>query len=174
MKQWPRNRSVYFTRFWTYVFTGRPEKALAMIDDEPSRPTGVAVEDYTLYRVTAEAFVTTSPADVEDALRRNAAAASGQHSASTATPSARRAIAAARASPCASSKSAKVAVTSTDALSTGKSPTRERKSAPTLRAAADHRQVPSTISKLPARPSGDAARNCGFATLPDGVLGNSS
>lgn len=72
---WPRNLSIYFTRFWMNVFSGRADKALAIIDDTAARPTGVPVEDFVLYRAAALAFVTKDPADIAEALRRHGKAA---------------------------------------------------------------------------------------------------
>ena len=46
---WPRNTSVFFTRVWVYFETGRPQKALAMLDDRAQWPAGVltaAMRDY--------------------------------------------------------------------------------------------------------------------------------
>lgn len=73
-RQWPRNRSIYFNRFWLNLFTGRPEKALTIIDDTAGRPTGIVPEDFALYRMLAAAFIARDKTEIEAALAGNEAA----------------------------------------------------------------------------------------------------
>lgn len=65
---WPRNTSIYFTRVWVYLETGRPQMALALLDDRLQRPAGVPVDDFVVYRTAAVAFQTRTPEDIKIAL----------------------------------------------------------------------------------------------------------
>jgi len=65
---WPRNTSIYFTRVWVYLETGRPIQAAAMLDDRAQWPAGVPVDDFAVYRSAAIAFQTRKPEDVRAAL----------------------------------------------------------------------------------------------------------
>lgn len=73
-RQWPRNIPVFFSTFWFDLFSGHPEKALALIDDETGRPTGIDPQDFELYRAAAIAFITRKPEDIAKALGENIAA----------------------------------------------------------------------------------------------------
>ncbi len=65
---WPRNTSIYFTRVWVYLETGRPQQALALLDDRAQRPSGVPVDDFVVYRTAAQALQSRSADDVKAAL----------------------------------------------------------------------------------------------------------
>ncbi len=65
---WPRNTSVYFTRFWAFLESGRPRQALALIEDRALWPSGVPAEDFEIYRRIAIAFAWRDPADIAAAL----------------------------------------------------------------------------------------------------------
>ncbi|BCW88004.1 hypothetical protein sos41_11410 [Alphaproteobacteria bacterium SO-S41] len=65
---WPRNTSIFFTRVWVYFETGRPQRALAMLDDRAQWPAGVPVEDFAIYRAAAIALQTRTPEDIKTAL----------------------------------------------------------------------------------------------------------
>lgn len=38
MQSWPRHPAVWFSRLWTFAFTGRPERAQALLADRATRP----------------------------------------------------------------------------------------------------------------------------------------
>jgi DNA-binding winged helix-turn-helix (wHTH) protein/Flp pilus assembly protein TadD len=65
---WPRNTSIYFTRVWVYMESGRAQQALAMLDDRAQRPAGVPIDDFVVYRTAALAFYTRNSDDVKAAL----------------------------------------------------------------------------------------------------------
>lgn len=65
---WPRNVSVFFTRYWAFLETGRPRQALALVEDRTLWPAGVPAEDFEIYRRIAIAFAWRDPADIAAAL----------------------------------------------------------------------------------------------------------
>ncbi len=62
---WPRNRQIWFTRFWFDALRGRPERALAMIADRPGWPTQTDPAEIALCGRAAAAIASRAPADAD-------------------------------------------------------------------------------------------------------------
>jgi hypothetical protein len=75
---WPRNYTVWFSRFWLYVHTGRAREALTLSADQAGRPLGIPDWNFALNELAAQAFVSRDAADIERAVAAHRkAAASG-------------------------------------------------------------------------------------------------
>jgi tetratricopeptide (TPR) repeat protein len=72
---WPRNSSVWFTRFWLYARTGRGREALAMAEDRAMRPPGIPDWNFDVNVRCARALMTRASADIRAALDSNRQAA---------------------------------------------------------------------------------------------------
>jgi DNA-binding winged helix-turn-helix (wHTH) protein/tetratricopeptide (TPR) repeat protein len=75
MQYWPAHRFVRFARFTILAFTGRPSAALAMLDDEGTRPQVYSPASVALWRISLPALDQPSAANVASARVANLAAA---------------------------------------------------------------------------------------------------
>jgi DNA-binding winged helix-turn-helix (wHTH) protein len=75
LRLWPRNRGLWFSRFWIYTFSGRAAQAQLFGADVSARPVGIPVSDFDLCLVSARAMETGAPADIEAAAEVNLRAA---------------------------------------------------------------------------------------------------
>ncbi len=66
-ESWPRHYATWFARFYLFAFNGRAREALAMIDDQASRPTGIPDWNWAMTRLQAQAMLTQSKADIDAA-----------------------------------------------------------------------------------------------------------
>lgn len=64
MQYWPEHQIVRFARFTIYAYTGRPRAALAMLDDEKTRPQVYSPAAVALWRVSLAALDQRSPASI--------------------------------------------------------------------------------------------------------------
>lgn len=78
MQSWPNHRFVRFARFVIFAFTGRPQAALAMLDNPATRPQVYNDEAVALWRLGLAAIETPSPSSITrvqagyaDAVKRN-------------------------------------------------------------------------------------------------------
>ncbi|MGI8705141.1 MAG: winged helix-turn-helix domain-containing protein [Sphingomicrobium sp.] len=67
LQLWPRHPAVWNARLYIFAFTGRPDAALAMIDDRESRPTGFKGVSEERWRVSLRALQSRSAEDVSRA-----------------------------------------------------------------------------------------------------------
>lgn len=65
---WPRNRQIWFTRFYLSAFNGHPERALAMIANRSDWPMQTDPAEIALARRTAEALYSHSARDAGNVL----------------------------------------------------------------------------------------------------------
>jgi tetratricopeptide (TPR) repeat protein len=72
---YPTDLAVWFTRFYLLLHTGRAEQALAQGRNLAWRPREVPSGNIEIVMVVAQAAVTRRPADIDDAMRVNMAAA---------------------------------------------------------------------------------------------------
>ncbi len=70
MQRWPRVYTIWFSRYWLYVRTGRPQQALDMAARLP-RPSNIPPWNFELNDLNARAILTRAPADIERAVREN-------------------------------------------------------------------------------------------------------
>jgi DNA-binding winged helix-turn-helix (wHTH) protein len=75
MQYWPSHRNVRFARFIILAFTGRPQAALAMLNDAKTRPQDYSPEAISLWRVSLRALDEPTGAQVSAAHRANLQAA---------------------------------------------------------------------------------------------------
>ena len=75
MQFWPAHRSVRFARFTIYAFTGRPRAALAMLDNEKTRPQLYTPAAVSLWRVSLPALDQRTSASIATARKANLEAA---------------------------------------------------------------------------------------------------
>jgi DNA-binding winged helix-turn-helix (wHTH) protein/tetratricopeptide (TPR) repeat protein len=75
LETFPRSRPVWFTVFYFFMYTGRPEQALALGADVASRPLGVADSDFENVIASALAARSGDPSDVDRAVALNLQAA---------------------------------------------------------------------------------------------------
>lgn len=75
LQTWPRHPAVWFARFWTLAFTGRPAQAQAMLGDVAVRPPMPPPAKRVL-QLSLTALRSKSAADIEEAVSANLAAAS--------------------------------------------------------------------------------------------------
>lgn len=73
---WPRHPSVWNARMMMFAFTGRPDAALALLDEVKSRPAFLRAPGVDLWRVSLRALRSRSVRDVAVAKAANIAAAS--------------------------------------------------------------------------------------------------
>ena len=73
---WPRHPSVWNARMMMFAFTGRPDAALALLDEVRSRPAFLRAPGVDLWRVSLRALRSRSVRDVAVAKAANIAAAS--------------------------------------------------------------------------------------------------
>ncbi|WP_019833511.1 winged helix-turn-helix domain-containing protein [Sphingomonas sp. PR090111-T3T-6A] len=66
-QQWPRHVGTWFTRLLLLTYSGRAAAALAMVEDEEHRPTGLPDWDFNLSAAEARALMTRSKADIDAA-----------------------------------------------------------------------------------------------------------
>jgi len=64
----PRNAYVWFSRFYLYLFTGRADQALTIINDLDNRPTGIPDADFVPLTLVATALKTNDKTDVDKAV----------------------------------------------------------------------------------------------------------
>jgi tetratricopeptide (TPR) repeat protein len=74
MRLWPRVYTIWFSRYWLYVRSGRPQLALDMSARLP-RPEEIPAWNFELNDLNARAVLTRAPADVERAIAANREAA---------------------------------------------------------------------------------------------------
>jgi tetratricopeptide (TPR) repeat protein len=67
MLYWPRHRFVRFARFMILAFTGRPEAALAMIENEATKPQNFSDASIALWKTLLPALGTRSAAAIDKA-----------------------------------------------------------------------------------------------------------
>lgn len=67
MHLWPKHSAVWFGRLWTLAFTGRPERALAHVEDHGARPT-LPPGTVAALRSGMVALASRRPADVAGAV----------------------------------------------------------------------------------------------------------
>jgi DNA-binding winged helix-turn-helix (wHTH) protein/tetratricopeptide (TPR) repeat protein len=72
---YPTDLTVWFTRFYLLLHTGRAALALAQGDNLAGRPKGVPQENVEMVMTVARAAASRRPADVDEAMRINLAAA---------------------------------------------------------------------------------------------------
>lgn len=65
---WPRHYGVWFSRYKLLAYTGRASAALAMIEDEANRPTGVPDSNFALCMSEARALGTRTSGDIAYAM----------------------------------------------------------------------------------------------------------
>ena len=75
MHFWPSHQWVRFARFTIYAYTGRPRAALAMLDDEKTRPQVFTPASVSLWRVSLAALEERSAASIAAARSANLEAA---------------------------------------------------------------------------------------------------
>lgn len=75
LKLWPRQHALWFRLFYLLSHTGRGDQAIAMAQDQATRPPGVLDENIDLHIPAARALMTRAPADVDKAARLQLAAA---------------------------------------------------------------------------------------------------
>lgn len=75
MQYWPSHRFVRFARFSIFAYTGRPRAALAMLDNDETRPQSYSPEAVALWRVSLEALDQRTPVSIAAARRANLDAA---------------------------------------------------------------------------------------------------
>lgn len=75
LQQWPKHAAVWFSRLWTFAFSGRAERALAMLGDAGQRPP-MPPAMVGLYEVSLRALTAPSPPLTKAAISANLAAAS--------------------------------------------------------------------------------------------------
>jgi DNA-binding winged helix-turn-helix (wHTH) protein/tetratricopeptide (TPR) repeat protein len=63
-KLWPKNYSVWFSRFYFLAYNGRAQEALAMIDDIAGRPVGIPDWNYAATRTQAMAVANPTAANI--------------------------------------------------------------------------------------------------------------
>ena len=62
---WPRHFGIWFSRYYFLLFNGRPQEALAMIQDVSSRPVGIPVWNLEMTGMEAEAILSGDPAKID-------------------------------------------------------------------------------------------------------------
>ncbi len=67
MQFWPMHPGVRFARFTIFAFTGRPVAALAMLDNDDTRPQAFSPTAVALWRTTLPALDDRSPAKIANA-----------------------------------------------------------------------------------------------------------
>jgi tetratricopeptide (TPR) repeat protein len=72
---WPNHRYVRFARFTMFAFSGRPRAALAMLDQDDTRPQNFAPASVALWRVSLTALDQPSAANIAAARQANLDAA---------------------------------------------------------------------------------------------------
>jgi DNA-binding winged helix-turn-helix (wHTH) protein/Flp pilus assembly protein TadD len=72
---WPRHYACWFGRYYLLAFNGRPTEALAMVDDQATRPNGIPDWNWAMTRLQAEAMLTLAKTDVDAAVASAIAAA---------------------------------------------------------------------------------------------------
>lgn len=75
LQLWPRHPGVWNSRLQIFAFTGRARAALALIEDEPARPSTFSRKAYDLWRISLVALETGDSKDVTAAGRANVEAA---------------------------------------------------------------------------------------------------
>ena len=75
MFYWPSHRFVRFAQFTILAFTGRARAALAMLDNERTRPQHFSPEGVSLWRLSLPALDQRTPASIATARRANSEAA---------------------------------------------------------------------------------------------------
>jgi len=71
MQFWPTHRFVRFARFIIFAFTGRPRAALAMLDNDNTRPQSFSPSSVALWRISLAALDQPSAANIAEARRAN-------------------------------------------------------------------------------------------------------
>ena len=66
-KLWPRNYSVWFTRFYFLAYNGRASEALAMIADTAGRPIGIPDWNFAATEMQVKALANPSPETIQAA-----------------------------------------------------------------------------------------------------------
>jgi DNA-binding winged helix-turn-helix (wHTH) protein/tetratricopeptide (TPR) repeat protein len=72
---YPADLTVWFTRFYLLLHTGRADQALAQGNNLPGRPRDVPAENIEMVMVVARAVASRGAADIDEAMRINVAAA---------------------------------------------------------------------------------------------------
>ncbi|PZU06108.1 winged helix-turn-helix domain-containing protein [Sphingomonas sp.] len=75
LRLWPRNYQIWFSRFWTYAYSGRSGKAVAMVEDASRRPPGIPAWNFDLILASARALGSKAVADINAAQAAITAAA---------------------------------------------------------------------------------------------------
>ncbi|WP_420141505.1 winged helix-turn-helix domain-containing protein [Sphingomonas sp.] len=75
LRLWPRAYQVWFSRFWTYAYSGRADAALRMVADTSARPPGIPEWNFALIRFSARALGSRLAPDVDAAQAAIVAAA---------------------------------------------------------------------------------------------------
>lgn len=65
MQFWPKHRYVRFARFTIFAFTGRPRTALAMLENDDTRPQSFSPDSVALWRTSLPALDDPSAANVQ-------------------------------------------------------------------------------------------------------------
>jgi DNA-binding winged helix-turn-helix (wHTH) protein/Tfp pilus assembly protein PilF len=65
---WPRNYSVWFSRYYFLTYNGRAQEALAMIEDTSNRPTGIPEWNFEATELQARALADPDRATVDKAM----------------------------------------------------------------------------------------------------------
>jgi tetratricopeptide (TPR) repeat protein len=66
---WPRDYRVWFNRFYYLLYNGKPQEALALVDDTANRPVGIPAWNFDLVRSQAEAVMSASQAKLQASLQ---------------------------------------------------------------------------------------------------------
>ncbi|HXG80716.1 MAG TPA: winged helix-turn-helix domain-containing protein [Sphingomicrobium sp.] len=75
LQYWPTHRFVRFARFSIFAYAGRPRAALAMLENEETRPQSFSPEAVALWRISLAALDQRSPATIASARAANIEAA---------------------------------------------------------------------------------------------------
>jgi tetratricopeptide (TPR) repeat protein len=67
LRLWPRTYQVWFSRFWTYAYSGRALQGVRMVENVPGRPPGIPKWNFDLLVHAARALHTKAPVDVDAA-----------------------------------------------------------------------------------------------------------
>ena len=74
LERWPRHLLLWFSRFYFFAYTGRPQTALAFAAERNGRPIGVPDRVFDIALGSAKALATRTPTDVDAAVARHLAA----------------------------------------------------------------------------------------------------
>lgn len=64
----PAHFAVWFTRFYMFLYTGRPRRALAMVEDEDGHPSGIDDADIEAVGIVARAMIDRTAASIDRAI----------------------------------------------------------------------------------------------------------